>query len=513
MAPLAAHVSGMSHRTRSNLVNPLSLALSALILAALGVFAWVWGLNILHLFTTSWREAAIFWTPAFLAVVLAVAFFLVENIPAKATFFVASVFFLIGAISLSVTATHTRLSVYYAQSTKQVEQIAPDYADRVPFEVAGNTSDAEMQDLTGDAQATKSLADLGDHGEWNTLVNTRGPWNGYEAVQTMDLPLFDSDGANAMVDNCRFSPKATLRDSGSLPHNNLSRAIYSLVPLDVDYNSADMYGYCQDDVPYVAVPLYQVQGWWHPVNVFYGVAVYNGSTGDLTIADTNNAVEDIPGPVYPMSLASIQREALAASEGWWEMAVAGTSGYTAASSNTEVQLRAVDDNESDYVTTLSPRGSSKSIVGVSHVDASNATPGAWNTLTVSLLPDGQTRASNKALNDSLRGRYSHLSDIATDKLQIFEVTASKDGQWVMTLGRELAVSYRAYVSADGNTITLINRNGNVVAQSDGGSSSSSGDDGTLVPVRGTDLVELTTDELTQLGKAILDELLRRTGVE
>ena len=257
----------------------------------------------------------------------------------------------------------------------------------------------------------------------------------------------------------------------------------------------------------VTIPLYQSRGWWHPVNDFYGVALYNGATGELTIADTAEKVAEIPGPVYPMSLARTQRVSLAAEESWWDMTVAGISGYVAASSNTEVQLRAAEGTDSDYVTTLTPRGSSKSIVGVAHIPATTAVPGQMNTLTVALLPDGQTRASNAALEDALRTRYAHITDIATGNLEIFEVTAATDGKWVMTLGRSRAVSYRAYVTADGSSITLIDRHGNVVAQTGGGEDS----DGGLVAVPGSDLSTLTAEELTELGQAILDELAHRAA--
>ena len=486
------------------------------VIAVVGVFAWLWGLNILHLFTFQLRESAIFWTPAGIGAAVLIAAFLFTKKPGvHALAITVAVISIVAGLVLSIFANYERLRVYYTQSSTQVEQVAPDYADRVPFEVASNMSDAEMQDLTGDAQATKSLSDASDHGIWNTLVHTRGPFNGYEAVQTMDLPLFDSETSPG-VDNCRFEENAKLRDGGALPHNNLSRAIYGMVPLDVDYDFSDAYGYCQDGVPYVAVPLKQVQGWFYPTHVFYGVAVYNGTTGELTIADTAEKVAEIPGPIYPMSLAAVQREALAANEGWWEMAVSQTSGYTAATSNTEVQLRrdGDEDGASDYVTTLTPRGSSKSIIGVSHIPATSGTPGARNTLTVALLPDGQTRASNKSLTDSLRGRYSHLADIANDKLQVFEVTASTEGRWVLTLGRELAVSYRAYVSGDGKQITLINRRGDVVAQNYGAKDSDEGDgEGTLTPVPGADLGELSDAELAELGKAIFDELAERGATE
>lgn len=356
----------------------------------------------------------------------------------------------------------------------------------------------------------KSLATSGDDGLWSALALSRDALSGYEAIQVMDLPLLGEVDQNKDVTFCSFAPNATLRDGGALPHNNLSRSIYENVPLDVDFAISDAYGYCDDATPIIAIPLYQVTGWFHPVNVFYGVATYNGTSGEITVIRDEKAIATLPGPTYPASLAATQRAALAANEGWWEMAVVNTSGYEASSWNTEVQLGQQDNNRGDYVTTLTPRGSSKSIVGVSAVQATGGKPGSLSPIHVNLFEGGETRASDKNLEQTIRTTYGNIADIANDKLEVFEITLGADGEWVLTLGRNQSVSYRAYVSTDGSEVRLVNRFGDTVAEAYT-PADDAGEEQVFTP--GTDLGALSADQLTKLGQDILDELARRATAQ
>lgn len=496
----------------------LTLVLGAGTFAVLAVLAWMWGLNILHLFTTTWREAAIFWTPLAIGIALAVALIMGNSgrndrrhraAPTGAVITVLSLT-VVAPIALSIPANYFRLNAYYAQSATVAVSDNDDYAERVPFEVASETSSNVLGDITGNVVPVKSLATSGDNGLWSALALSRDALSGYEAIQVMDLPLLGEVDQNKDVTFCSFAPNATLRDGGALPHNNLSRAIYGTVPLDVDFQSSDAYGYCDDETPIIVVPLYQVTGWFHPVNVYYGVATYNGATGDITVTRDEKTIAGIPGPTYPATLAATQRTALAANEGWWEMAVVNTSGYEASSWNTEVQLAREDGTRGDYITTLTPRGSSKSIVGVSVVQATGGTPGALNPIHVNLFEGGETRASDKNLEQTIRTTYGNIADIANDKLEAFEVTLGADGEWVLTLGRNQSVSYRAYISTDGSDVRLVNRFGDTVAEA---YAPSERDGGGNVITPGADLSTLSPEELTQLGEDILAELARRASAQ
>jgi hypothetical protein len=296
-----------------------------------------------------------------------------------------------------------------------------------------------------------------------------------------------------------------------LPHNNLSRAIFFKVPLNVDYDGDDLYSYCNDsDEPVVVVPLKQIDGFMFPTWKAYGVAVYNGKTGALDIVTDSAKVAEIPGPVYPQSLAASQRNSLVASGSWSDMVIAQSSGYNAASNNTEVGLRRSDSTDTDYVTSLVPRGSSTSIVAVSHVSANTMIPGDYNKLTVEAFPTDHFRPANSTLIDDLKSRYSYMPDIVNDTISVFEITSGKDGGWVASLGREQSVNYRAYISPAGDKIELKDRNGKLVAQGSASTETTgNGAEQTTVNMVPTEVSKLSTDELNKLGKAVMDELAKR----
>lgn len=495
----------------------MKIFLGVVIAAVIGVLGWVWGFNILHWFTSQMREGTAFWFFAFLAcVALVVSYVSYDKQGSSNSLSVLSGFatagFLITGIAMGITANFNMLNTYYNDSVEVAESSdAPNYQERAPYEVAVLTSDKSLLNTTGEADVTKSLSDEGDNGEWNTLVRTRGPLVGYESVQNLDLPLYGAS-KNGDVAFCKFDKDNQLRHNGALPHNNLSRAIYSKVGLNVDFSSSDVYGYCNEkNEPIVVTPLKAINGFLFPTWSFYGVAIYNGTTGDVTILDEKEEIDAIPGPVYPMSLAETQRNALIASEGFWEATVAQTSGYITATSNAEVQLRLDDNSGSDYVTALTPRGSSTSVVAVGYVNSNNATPGELNKFTMAMLPDSHIRPANSTLVDDIKTRYSYMPDMANDTVGVFEITSWKDGGWVASIGLGQSVNYRAYITADGD-ITLYNRDGKLIAQGVEGADTETGD-GEVVLTPTGELSELSDEELSKLGKDILDELARRAATK
>lgn len=513
---------------------PLAYLLGAMpVVALLALFAWTWGLNVLHWFTASWRESTAFWFFAFIALIVASIairnwskndgenvynqdrYYFKENNKAAskplpvAPFVLIAIGLFITAIIMAVSAPYNIAREYLADATT-VESVAPSYSERAPFEVAQLTARSSLQDTTGEALTSKALSDLGEHGYWNTLILSRGIWVGYESVQNLNLPLFGTI-SNQDVQTCDFNKENTLRHSGSLPHNNLSRAIFGLVPLNVDFEAGDAYGYCNEKgEPVVVTPLKEINGFFFPTWTAYGVAVYNGQTGELEIIQDADKLAEIPGPVYPMSLAESQRNSLTASGDWIEYTISRVSGYEAASSNTEVQLRQLEGGQTDYVTTLTPRGASRSIVAVSTVEANMLTPGERNTITIHKLPQDNIRVGNSTLLDNIITRYSYLPELVAPATQFFEITAWVDGGWVVSIGREQSVNYRAYVTAT-EEITLVDRNGNIIPVNGGNPVEPNTPGEPTVPpvIPNGDLTQLTDEQLTELGKAILDELARR----
>jgi hypothetical protein len=482
-------------------------------------------MNVVHWFTADFRESASFWVPAFVGAGLA-AFFAVQYSKTDENRFgwfalSAVVTGILAGIFLGVfVAPYVMAKQYYEASTTTISNsVAPSYSERAPYELAVRTSDKSLLNITGDSQITKSLADEGDSGEWNTLVVERGVFKGYEVVQNLNLPLYGAS-QNSNVKFCEFSESATLRDHGSLPHNNLSRAIFNKVPLNVDYEEGDIFSYCNEaNEPVVVVPLKQIDGWLFPTWKAYGVATYNGKTGALDIitdsgkldmVTDSTKISKIPGPVYPQSLAASQRNSLIANGTWVDMMINKVSGFVAASDNTEVNLRLADNDGTEYVTSLMPRGSSTSIVAVSHVSATEITPGGYNRLLVESFSPENIRPANSTLVDDLKTRYSYMPDMANDTVGVFEITSGKDGGWVVSLGREQSVNYRAYISPAGDKIELKDRNGKLIAQGASTTTTTSeGEQTTTVDMVPTEVSKLSTDELNKLGKAVMDELAKR----
>lgn len=492
------------------------IVIGAVTLAVLGGLFYLWGMNVVHWFTADLREYSSFWIPTFIGTGLAV-YFAVRGYRNNSNFLkglaitAVSLGFIVGSVIGIFYAPYYMAKGYYENSTQTVENsIAPSFSERAPYELAVRTSDKSLMNVTGDSQNTKALSDAGEVGEWNTLVVERGVFKGYEAVQNLDLPLYGAS-QNDNVKFCYFSDDATLRDHGAVPSNNLSRAIFHKVPVNVDYEEGDMYSYCNDaGEPVVVVPLKQIDGWMFPTWKAYGVATYNGKSGDLKIVNDVNELNEIPGPIYPESLAASQRDSLIANGTWWEMIGEKVSGFVAASDNTEVNLRLLDRTETEYVTSLMPRGSSTSIIAVSHVSATTMTPGEYNKLTVAKFAPENVRPANSTLVDDLKTRYSYMPEIANDSVGVFEITAGKDGGWIASLGREQSVNYRVYISPAGDKIEMFDRNGKLIAQGSSSSEAPTEGEGSSVDMVPTEVSALSTEELNTLGKAVMDELAKRS---
>lgn len=490
----------------------LKTSLIVMVVASAAFLAWFWGLNIIHYLTTDWRESAAFWIPIFVTfAIMGAMLFYYKRSSASAhrytpylPFILVAGIGVIVAVLFAMSSSYFRLNSYYHDSvTYEQETIPSDYAERTPYEVAVSTATRSMMNTTGEGWYTKSLANEGVNGEWNTLIIARGINQGYESVQNASYPLYGTTTVDD-VKFCKFDgKKANLRHGGAFPENNLSRAIFGMVPVNVSFDSYDSYGYCNDKgVPIVVTPLKQIDGLMYPTWSYYGLAVYNGATGELDIVTNTDEISEYPGPVYAQSLASTQRMSLVAGGDFWEW-FHGTFGYETATGNSDVQLKVLDSDETNYVTAMRPLGSSTSIVAVTEIRA-NAYIGenGLNPLVVNELPETHYRPANSTLEDELRSQYSNMPDIVSSNIQVFEITAGTNGQWVVSLGREQSVIYRAYVTPGVNEIVLMNDKGEPVGNMN---IPQTGEPGTV----NSNLSEMSDAELIELGKAVFDELATR----
>jgi len=388
----------------------------------------------------------------------------------------------------------------------------PDFEERAPFDVANQVAKRNLEDITGNAQNTKSLADVGENGSWNTLVVRRGIGSGYEASQELNVPLY-GEVPKSSIDLCSFSTDATLRLDGVLPGNNLNRAILNATGPSTYFTDTDAYSYCDGKTPMVVAPLKAMKGGFTPHWVPAGAAVYNGKTGVLSIVrDT----ADLPGPVYPASLAEQQRTAYNAGGSYADY-LFGRFGYEPTdkddddpnkSNATEFSLIRQGSSTVDYVTPLTPVGSSGTVVGLSTVKANTATYGTLNKVTLNRYPSGETRQATSAVVAALKSQYSSLTDWASG-MKVFEVVPGRDNTWVASLGQSQSVKYRAVIDDKGE-VKLYDTAGRLIGNSDNGSSGGDSDSGSDTPTADSDLDKLTPQQLRDLGRAVLDELERRT---
>lgn len=332
------------------------------------------------------------------------------------------------------------------------------YELRVPLEIASAQVASNMGKFEGASYPTRSLPAEGNVGDWNSLVAARGFAVGYEGVVSIDSPTF-GDVKPAEVDRCEFdSSKANLRLGGMLPGNDLKRVILSKVYWsNVTLINDDLYGYCNDaGEPVVVAPLVEMQGsFWNKIDVPWGLAIYNGITGDLELTQDAKIIAEIPGATYPLSVASNQRLALQSYDGgWWEH-VQGRLGWDVVG-NSELKLR-TSETETEYFTALQPRGASESVTAIFTTPGTMITPGKLAPVQVNLL--NEERASDSKISDTIFNKYSYMPEFAGLKYNIYEIAPAETGSWVASIGSSQSVVYRALITKNGEEVTLINSAG------------------------------------------------------
>jgi hypothetical protein len=476
--------------------------------AVIGVIVWLAGAQLGHTIVQVWVTS---W-PILLPILLVLVCIGI-GAAGSSIGYVGAVLFAIGGIAsivfLPYAAAHK-----YADSVKEVSSSIPNYEQRYPYGPATQSSQRNLQNVTGNAQFTKSLPGESEHGTWNTAIVRRGIGVGYEVVQTMDTPLY-GEIKSSEVKLCYFDQNASLRLDGFLPVNNLARAINWATPANVDFDETDVYSYCDGKTPIVVVPLKQVSGFFGATWSAYGDAVYNGKTGQLSILTDSDEIAKLKGSVYPLTLAEDTRNAYQASGDIWAF-WQGRSGYETSSSDSddpnagndaEFNLREKDSSRTDFVSPLTPRGSSKNIVALGVVDARKVVPGTRNTLVIHRYAGEQIRQATSAVENNIKADYT-LDGAWASGLTVFEIVPEANGNWVASIGKTQTVAYRAYIDAKGNT-KLYDASGTLIAPIGSATETAPTGSDTGAPAANSDLSKLTPAQLQQLGTEILKELARR----
>lgn len=201
-------------------------------------------------------------------------------------------------------------------------------------------------------------------------------------------------------ERCSFSREARARLGGWFSAN-LNKMIVEKAG-NVYANPVDAWAYCDGNTPYVVAPLTR---WTHPnllqsIRVPAGVAVYNGESGEIRIVDGADAAL-LPGPVYPLSVAAAQRDALRVldntkstpvAQGWWSY-IRGRLGWSDTGSDENdpnagnaTELTFTVGDSMWYSTPLTVVGRSTAITARSDVNASSHLAGKLGAISITRYP-------------------------------------------------------------------------------------------------------------------------------
>lgn len=435
-----------------------------------------------------------------------------------------SVLSLVGWIVFGLISGFMSASAYMATVTTTDDPI-PTYQVRAPYEMAQalapqkiTVTGGEMRLVEVEAERTSGSEDdeapkrklpsettyLPAEDLYTTPVYGRSFLGNTAEIVSQKI---DERGV-AQTNNCRFTADNQLSLHGYL-HHNLKRAIVQK-DFGIWIDANDAYGYCDGATPKIVVPITKASGFYPVIAVPAGVAVYDGSTGEVTIV-RDVADGSIPGPVYPNSLAERQREATKASGSIFDW-LFNRAGYetTANDANDPNRGNAGEftlsgDAGTDFVTQVVNRGQSTGISAVMTTDADHLSDGQLNTLSIHRL--NPPRDSNSNIASRSRGEFEELN-WATPGFGIFEVIPTSDGKWSATVGLVQTITNRIEIGSDGQ-LCLFTATGQKLRCS--GEALDPGKTPTEpTPVPG-DLSSLSDAELAQLGREVADEWTRRHG--
>lgn len=385
-----------------------------------------------------------------------------------------------------------------ATASKTVETSDPtvEYAYRSPWIVASATAQSRAGASIGDIAAGDTTY-LPATDQYVTPVKNRETPAGYGAIIVQN-----ADGSS---ESCEFKDSVPM-DGGKFGMN-LRRAV-SWVSLSLSYNQDDVWVYCKDGKAVLVVPVTRFVGFPEGHRVPAGVVLFDGSS-----VEHRSSVEagELPGPVYPMSLARSQRESLANRDGIWARVrdragyrtTADVDGDPNAGNVSELLLARADGSGYDYVTPLTPPRGSTSIVAVSTIAADHVTDGELNELVIHQLET--PRDGNETIDSTVRAAFPDLGWAAG--LRLAEVLPLSPDKWVGTITTARAVVNRVTISTDGEVCLqdmagkqLRCKNGLADGDTSGGVDGSGSE---------REVEALTDEELIALQRRVAAEIERR----
>lgn len=375
---------------------------------------------------------------------------------------------ILGSLAYSALYYGYAVESTYASAAKSVEETTQ-YADRAPWVVANNYAQRNQEDIIGDrmdahyvpAPADKNAAQGEGSSRYTVIIDGKAflGMTGYAGIQTLNMPVTGNMGGG--VSSYCETPDGMDKRIGNIWRSHNLTVDISKQRANAHFNPDDVYGYCDGDSPKIVIPLYEYDGLWTVTKAPAGVAVYDKTGVKVYDADEVKSL-NIQGPTYPRSLASKERESINAS-GSWSQWIAGNYGYDTTNkddddSNGEnsTEFTMIDGSGAmDYVTPLTPRGTSQSITATGYVkatqDGSNRNPLIVNKSTQ--LPATSTLVTS--IKESSVNGDSQWATRWSAGMKVYEILPGKEGHWVASIGQGQAVSYRADIAPDGS-VTVTN---------------------------------------------------------
>ncbi|GAA4924696.1 hypothetical protein [Nesterenkonia rhizosphaerae] len=442
----------------------------------------------------------VMWFPVLLLVVVAGLGLLAGSVANHHGFSTAGV---IGGAALFIGVLLLRgwnASTFYADLPQELEDQAS-FSERAPYTVADRSADSATSGINGDRRSTKYLAEANTY---TPPVTGRGFITpGYLAVIEQE---FDLDG-RATTSQCRFSEDAQ-RWVGGLLHHSLERAV-ARKSRTAMFSASDAWTYCEDDKPYVVMPLTRYSGILNLHHVPAGVAIYDGHTGEVEIREDVKSGE-LPGPVISQSYA----ERIEAAMGYRDRTgfisvMLGQTGFETAggeegdpnSENPGNHQLAYVGGGMAHVTPLTRVSTSTAVERLLTVDAGEVAAGEHPTVSLRVLDPA--RESNAVMEQNIRSQFDQVN--WASGLTVQEITPGPDGAWVASIGQRTNVAYRVTLDTEDQWHIEDLRTTNVIGKDEDTESEPRRPAGRGLP----EVDELTDEQLADLGQLVIEELSRR----
>lgn len=409
------------------------------------------------------------------------------------------------AFAASVWGSFHQNSVLVA-SVEYTDNHQPDYKWRSPLSVALAKATESLDRTSGDSIENNPVFLPGTN-KYTTTIKARGFTEGLRTVFTQNSKSYETS-------SCSFNAKTPV--SRGLFNANLGRVLSS-IDASVRYNPKDVWAYCDGEHAKLVVPITKMVGFpqSHPVPA--GVVIFDGKEAEIR---RNVKSGELPGPVYPSSLAAAQRSSLAAENGFKDFflrrasfeTIENLGGDSSADSVSEILLKRSNSNKWDYVTPLASQSQSLAIAAIAVVAADTVTAGKLNKLTVHRLP--VAREGSVAAAERIKTVFPQVGWSAG--VQVVEIIPASLDTWVASLSDGRSVLYKVTINKDGSLCLLEVSGKKIDCTASYNSVSSLGAGGgeygeAESPVFLENLKKLTDKELAELALEVAQEQLRRNS--